>query len=235
MEKAEAPQDVDLSALNFTLQGRPVVSASAELVHMWWDNMDEVEATLRGYFAEDAEWCRVGADIHTVTDGSCETRLTPRPDAPGWHAESVPVEGWASREGARIPADCRWAYTRYADRRHAAREKCLEAADLRAAAATDGAAGIDQLVRHQQAQLAEWYAALDEFISSVHTAQEPPEWLGTVVREELVDWHRTREYLTSAVMEYHYGDVAPRPDTVWGNLLFMFSTAVCELAPTPAP
>ncbi|RSS41860.1 hypothetical protein [Streptomyces sp. WAC08241] len=48
-----------------------------------------------------------------------------------------------------------------------------------------------------------------------------------------VDWHRTREYLTSAVFEYHHGDTGPRPETVWGNLRFDFSTVSMELVPDP--
>ncbi|MER7963803.1 hypothetical protein [Streptomyces ardesiacus] len=224
----------DLTALNVAFAGLPVVSASVELVNSWSGDLEELAADLLERFADDVSWCRVANDVHSVTEGSAEVRLTPRPDDPGWHAELFHAEGWKSQQGARIPAECRWQYARYADRRHEARESCLEVADLRAAAAKDGAAGVDNLVRHQQVQLAEWYAALDEFISSVHTAESIPEWAVLVAKDELMDWHRTREYLTSAVVEYHRGDVGPRPDTVFGNLCFRFSKAELELAPSPA-
>lgn len=35
------------------------------------------------------------------------------------------------------------------------------------------------------------------------------------------------------VLEYHHGDTGPRPETVWGNLRFDFSTVSVELAPSP--
>ncbi|MGX5397123.1 hypothetical protein ACWLMY_35335 [Streptomyces anulatus] len=222
---------LDISALGVEFAGLPVASASVELVDCWSGDLKELKEALTEWFTDDASWCRIGEDVHSMTEGSSETRLIPRPGAPGWHAESVHVAGWRTPEGARIPTEYRWQYTRYADRRHETRESCLQEADLREAAAKDGAAGVDKLVRHQQAQLTKWYDALDEFISSVHATEALPGWVAPVVGDELRDWHRTREFLTSAVMKYHHGDVAPRPDTVFNTLGSEFSTARFELAP----
>ncbi|MFE2944561.1 hypothetical protein ACFXKG_36795 [Streptomyces sp. NPDC059255] len=98
-------------------------------------------------------------------------------------------------------------------------------------AAKHGAGGVDQLVRHHRAQLAEWYDAMDELLRAVQTAPNLAKWANAVAKDELLDWHRTREYLTSAVLQYHHGDAGPRPETVRGNLRFDFSTVSMELVP----
>ncbi|MBL1086745.1 hypothetical protein JK359_33100 [Streptomyces actinomycinicus] len=221
---------LDITALNIAFAGLPVSSASAALVKGFGGDLDDLGESLREYFADDASWCRIGNTVHTVTDGDAEVRLVPRSDVPTWHADYFQA-GWGSREGARIPPEFRLQYAKYVDRRYKARESCLQGKDLRSVAAKDGAGGVDKLVRHHQAQLAEWYAALDHLIRSVQTAEDLPEWAISVAKDELLDWHRTREYLTSAVLEFHYGDAGPRPETVLGNLCFRFSTVAVELVP----
>ncbi|MFJ2875562.1 MULTISPECIES: hypothetical protein [unclassified Streptomyces] len=233
MVKIRLAEDrLDITALNIAFDGLPVASASAALVNGFSGDLDELGTTLREYFADDASWCRIGDAVHTVAKGEGEVRLVPRSDATTWHADYFQA-GWGSREGARIPPEYRLQYARYVDRRQKARESCLQGEDLRAVAAKDGAGGVDKLVRHHQAQLGEWYTALDQLLCSVHTAgDDAPEWATSMARDELLDLHRTREYLTSAVLEYHHGDTGPRPDTVWGNLRFDFSTFCVELAPS---
>ncbi|MEU4507379.1 hypothetical protein [Streptomyces sp. NPDC024089] len=222
---------LDITALNIEFAGLPVASASAALVKGFGGDLDELREALREYFADDASWCRIGNAVHTVTEGDAEVRLVPRSDVPTWHADYFQA-GWKSREGTRIPPEFRLEYARYVDHRRKTRESCLQGEDLRAVAAKDGAGGVDKLVRHHQAQLAAWYAALDQLLSSVHTTEGVPEWVTSMASDELLDWHRTREYLTSAVLEYHHGDTGPRPETVLGNLCFHFSTIAVELAPS---
>ncbi|RZU37607.1 hypothetical protein EV284_2783 [Streptomyces sp. BK022] len=229
------PEDrLDITALNVAFNGLPVTSASVALVSGYFGDLDELGESLREYFADGASWCRVGNAVHTVSDGDAEVRLVPRSEVPTWHADYFRA-CWGSREGARIPPEFRPQYASYVDRRQETRESCLRGQDLRAVAAKDGAGGVDKLVRHHQTQLAEWYAALDQLLCSLHTAEDPtedlPEWVTSVATDELLDWHRTREYLTSAVLEYHHGDSGPRPDTVFGNLRFDFSTVAVELVP----
>ncbi|MEU5436410.1 hypothetical protein AB0G73_23950 [Streptomyces sp. NPDC020719] len=224
---------LDITALNVAFAGLPVASASAELVNGFSGDLEELGEALREHFADGASWCRVGNAVHTVTDGSAEVRLAPRPDVPTWHADYFQAS-WGSGDGALIPPESRPQYATYVDRRYTARESCLQSEDLREAAATNGAGGVDKLVRHHQAQLAEWYAALDDFLRSVEPpddVEDFPGWVTSVVKAELLDWHRTREYLASAVLAYHHGDTGPRPETVWGNLCFHFSTATLELVP----
>ncbi|MFJ6752065.1 hypothetical protein ACIQNI_28340 [Streptomyces sp. NPDC091266] len=221
---------LDITALNVSFADLPVASASAELVRGFGGDLDELGEWLREGFADGASWCRIGNTVHTVTEGDAEIRLVPRADDPNWHANYFRA-GWGSIEGARIPREFRLQYARYVDRRHKARESCLQGKDLRAVAAKDGAAGVDKLVRSHRAQLAEWYDALDNLLDSAQTAPDLPEWATSVAKAELLDWHRTREYLTSAVLEYHHGDTGPRPETVFGNLCFHFTTGSVELAP----
>jgi hypothetical protein len=231
MVRIQLPDDrLDITALNLSFADLPVASASAALVRGFGGDLDELGEALRECFADGASWCRVGNAVHTVTDGDAEVRLVPRPDMPTWHADYFRAS-WGNSEGARIPPEFRPQYALYVDRRDGARESCLEGKDLRVAAARDGAAGVDTLVRHHRAQLAEWYEALDELLRSVQTAEDLPAWATSVVQDELLDWHRTREYLTSAVFEYHHGDAGPRPETVFGNLCFHFSTGSVELVP----
>ena len=234
MVEIQVPGDrLDITALEVAFADLPVASASVALVRGFGGDLDELRETLREYFADGASWCRVGNAVHTVTDGDAEVRLVPRSDVPTWHADYFQA-GWKSREGARIPLESRLQYARYVDRRHKARESCLQGEDLREAAAKDGAGGVDKLVRHHRAQLAEWYDALDVLLHSVQTGPDLPEWATSVAKEELLDWHRTREYLTSAVLEYpHGGDTEPRPETVFGNLSFHFSAGSVELVPGP--
>ncbi|MEW2064706.1 hypothetical protein AB0899_28780 [Streptomyces sp. NPDC007002] len=73
--------------------------------------------------------------------------------------------------------------------------------------------------------------ALDEFIASVHTTEDLPGWAEQVVAEELREIHQSREFLTSAIMKYHHGDLAPRPDTVLDKPSFELSTVTIRLAP----
>ncbi|GGK30212.1 hypothetical protein GCM10011583_72620 [Streptomyces camponoticapitis] len=119
------------------------------------------------------------------------------------------------------------------DRRHAARECCLQGDDLRAVPGKGGAGAVDKLVRNHRPQLSEWYDALDHSLESVvQAAPDLPEWAVSVAKGELLDWHRTREYLTSAVLDYHHGDTGSRPETVFGNLRYHFSAgASVELVP----
>jgi hypothetical protein len=230
-EKNRLPQDrVDITDLHVSFAGLPVSSASADLVRGFSGDLDELGEWLREGFVDGSSWCRVGDAVHTVSDGAAEMRLVPRSDAPSWHADYFQA-GWGSSEGARIPPEFRLQYAEYVDRRHKARESCLQGEDLRAVAATDGARGVDKLVRHHRAQLVEWYDALDHLLHSVQTASDLPEWATSVAKDELLDWHRTREHLTSAVLEYHHGDAEPRPETVFGNLCFHFSTGSVELVP----
>ncbi|MFB8090627.1 hypothetical protein [Streptomyces sp. NPDC055992] len=224
---------LDISVLNVSFAELPIASASPSVVRGFGGDLDELGEALRECFADGASWCRIGNTVHTVTDGDAEFRLIPQADAPNWHVDQFPA-GWGSRDGKRIPPEHRLQYARYVDRRSEAREACLQGKDLRAAAAKNGPAGVDRLVRHHCAQLAEWHEALDELIRSVQTAASLPKWAETAAKEELLDWHRTREYLTSAVLEYHHGDTGPRPETVWGNLCFEFSTVSLELVPNPS-
>jgi len=220
----------DITDLHISFADLPIASASAELVHGFFGDLDELGEALREYFAERASWCRVGNAVHTVTCGDAEVRLLPVPDVSAWHANYFHA-GWGSEEGTRIPPEFRLQYATYVDRRHEVRESCLQGEDLRAAAAKEGAAGVDQLVRHHCARLTEWYDALDHLLSSVHADSELPDWAMMMTKAELLDWHRTREYLTSAVLEYHHGNTGPRPETVFGNLRFDFSTRSVELVP----
>jgi hypothetical protein len=221
---------LDITGLGLVFAGRPVVSASTELVRGFVGDLDDLAETLREQFADDGSWCQVGDTVHTVTDGDAEVRLSPRSDLPNWHADYFQA-GWRSHEGARIPLEFRPQYAAYVDRRHLVRESCLQGGDLRVAAGEGGAGGIDELVRHHHAQLAAWFAALDGFLLAVHTAGRLPQWATAVAKHELLDWHRTREHLTSAVLEYHHGAAGPRPETVYGNLCFHFSTTTVELVP----
>ncbi|MFJ8980202.1 hypothetical protein [Streptomyces sp. NPDC102282] len=229
--KVWLPKDrLDITALNVSFADLPVSSASTAVVRGFGGDLDELEEALRECFADGASWCRVGNTIHTVAAGDAEMRLVPQSDTPNWHVDYFHAS-WGSHEGKRIPPECRLHYARYVDRRYKARESCLQGKDLRAVAAKDGPGGVDRLVRHHRAQLAEWYDALDDLLRSVQTAPDLPEWAKAAAKDELLDWHRTREYLTSAVLEYHHGDAGPRPETVWGNLRFDFSTVSLELVP----
>nr|WSX75948.1 hypothetical protein OH826_20100 [Streptomyces sp. NBC_00899] len=221
---------VDISALNCWFAEVPVSSASAELVRGSFGDLDGLGETLREVFADGASWCRVDLAVHTVTGDEAEVRLVPRSDEPTWHADYFHA-GWRSTAGARIPPEFRPQYAAYVDRRHETRESCLLGEDLRAVAAADGAGGVDKVVRHHCAQLAQWYDALDRLLLSARTGAGLPEWATSTAKDELLDWHRTREYLTSAVLEYHHDDNGPRPETVWGNLNFHFSTGSVELVP----
>jgi hypothetical protein len=221
---------VDITALNCSFAELPVSSASAELVRGSFGDLDDLGETLREVLADDASWCRVGLAVHTVTGDEAELRLVARSDAPTWHADYFHA-GWRSAQGARIPPEFRPQYAAYVDRRHETRESCLQGENLRAVAATDGAGGVDNLVQHHRAQLAEWYDALDRLLQGVQSGADLPEWATATAKEELLDWHRTREYLTSAVLDYHHGDDGPRPETVFGNLSFHFSTGSVELVP----
>ncbi|MGA5559204.1 hypothetical protein [Streptomyces lavendulocolor] len=223
------PDDrVDITALNVSFADLRVASASVDLVRGFGGDLNELGEWLLEGFADGASWCRVGNAVHTVTDGDAEMRLVPQSEVPTWHADYFQA-GWGSGQGARIPPEFRPQYARYVDRRHATRESCLQGEDLRAAAAKGGARGVDKLVRHHRAQLAEWYDALDQMLQSVRTSADLPGWAEPVAKDELLDWHRTREHLTSAVLEYHHGDTGPRPDTVSGDLCFHLSTGSLEL------
>ncbi|MFJ5588336.1 hypothetical protein ACIQCG_01135 [Streptomyces noursei] len=222
---------LDITALNIAFDGMPVASASSALVNGHGGDLERLGEALRESFAEGASWCRVGGAVHTVSREEVELRLVPRSDTPAWHADYFKAS-WGNCDGARIPPDFRLQYAAYVDRREKAREPCLQNKDLRAAAAKSGARGVDRLVRHHQAQLAEWYSALDHLLCSLFAAQpleKLPKWAASVAKDELLDVHRTREYLTSAVLEYHHGDSGPRPETVFGNLYFHLSTVDVEL------
>ncbi|MFE7129508.1 hypothetical protein ACFVIM_01465 [Streptomyces sp. NPDC057638] len=223
---------LDITGLNVAFAGLRVTSASAELVNGFGGDLDELGHALREDFADGASWCRISNAVHTVTDGDAEVRLVSQPDVPTWHADYFHA-GWGSREGALVPPEHRPQYASYVDRRHQTRESCLQGKDLRAAAAGGGSSGVDTLVRHHREQLTEWYAALDQLLRSVHTTEDEdiPEWITLVAKDELLNWHRTREYLMSAVLEYHHGDTGPRPETVLGNLRFDFSTVSVEMMP----
>ncbi|MEU4213709.1 hypothetical protein AB0F13_27700 [Streptomyces sp. NPDC026206] len=191
MVKIRLPEDrLDITALNVSFADLPVASASVELVRGFGGDLEELGESLLKCFADGASWCRVGNAVHTVTHGDAEVRLVPRSDTPAWHVDYFQA-GWGSSDGARIPPEFRPEYARYVDRRHKARESCLEGEDLRAVAAKDGAGGVDKLVWHHRAQLTEWYDALDNLLHSVPTASSLPEWATSVARDELLDWHRT--------------------------------------------
>ncbi|MEU5976354.1 hypothetical protein [Streptomyces sp. NPDC047315] len=231
MVKIRLPEDqLDITSLNVFFDGRPVVSASAAVIRGFGGELDDLGEALREYFVEGASWCRVGDDVHTVTADEFEVRLSSSSGTSGWHVDHFHA-GWCSPEGKLVPEDARPQYARYVDSKRRVRESCLEGEDLRAAAAKGGPPRVDELVRRHAARLAEWYDALDELLRAVTTASGLPAWVKPVVRSELLDWHRTREYLTSAVLDYHHGDPGPRPDTVFGNLCFGFSTTAVELMP----
>ncbi|MGW1334557.1 hypothetical protein ACWD7B_09780 [Streptomyces rubiginosohelvolus] len=221
---------VNIAFLNLSFADLAITSASTDVVRGFGGDLVELEEWVREGFADGASWCRIGNEAHTVSEGDAELRLVPRSDTPDWHLNYFHA-GWESEEGKQIPPQYRLQYARYVDRRHEVREGCLTGKDLRVVAAKDGAEGVDLLVRHHRAQLTEWYKALDALLSSVESTPDLPGWAKAVAKEELLNWHRTREYMTSAVMEYHHGDAGLRPETVWGNLRFDFSATSVDLVP----
>ncbi|MGP3951228.1 hypothetical protein [Streptomyces sp. 7N604] len=220
---------IDISALNLSVGHRPVISASSDLVRARSGSLEEVRCAIAEGFGPDGEWCYVGNDLHTVSIGDAEIRLRLQSDTASWHADYFGA-GWESSRYACVPAERRAEIAVYVDCTKGLKAGLVQESDLRAAAAEGGFPAVDRLVRRHIALMDEWYAALDSLHGALLTsAGALPAWALEFVRGEGEDLNSAREWLTSAVVDYHHGTAGRRPDTLFGGVCFVFSTGSVDL------
>lgn len=218
--------DVDLSTRDLHIRGRLVVSASSELVRGHYD-LDELVETIEHSFADGRPWCEVGHELHTISNGEGEIRLTPLLE--NWHADFFDA-GWNSDGYAQVPAQSRPPVAAYVDAVHGLKPGLVQEMDLREAAADGGARAVDRLVRRQLGLLDARFDALDQLHGCLTgPTGRLPGWGQAFIRLEAEDLNAARENLSSAVLAFHHGSAGRRPDTLWGGIWFPFSTGAVNL------
>ncbi|WP_228984225.1 hypothetical protein [Streptomyces sp. DH12] len=223
--------DFDISSLKVQVRGRPVISASAELVHGHFHDLADLADSIREGFGSKGDWCEVGPDLHTVTWGDAEIRLRPAEGLAAWRADYFQA-GWLGRFD-KVPEERRVDVARYVDRAADLTEGLLQASDLRAAAASGGLPAADRLVRRHVQLIDERYAALDHLVSDLLTDEgRLPAWALDVVHCQADDLNMAREWLGSAVVEFHHGTAGQRPVTIFGGVQFEFTNFLLNLVPT---
>ncbi|MFF8022225.1 hypothetical protein ACFZDJ_14080 [Streptomyces sp. NPDC007896] len=225
---------IDISVLDVAVRQRPVLTASPELVRGHGGDMDDLKLSIAEGFAPDGRWCEVGGDLHTISIGDAEIRLRRLPDTVAWHADYFNA-GWCSSKYEHVPAEHRRTVAMHVDRAAGLFEGLLQEADLRTAAAQGGPRAVDELVRHHVYLADQRHEALDTLLRDL-TAPDGtlPVWARTLLHEEAEDLNMTREWLGSAVLDYHHGSAGYRPTTIFGGICFEFSTGVINLVRGPA-
>ncbi|KUO22172.1 hypothetical protein [Streptomyces dysideae] len=226
---------IDISHLSLVVHQRPVASASAELVKCWSGDMDELKECILEHFAPGASYCEVGNDLHSVTMGSAETRLRPRPGDASWHADLFHA-GWHDFPYKDVPENYRRQVAAYVDRKYELHEGCVQESDLREAAGEGGAPAVERLVRYHRDVLDQQYAALDTLLNDLVTPEgRLSAWARELMHTEVQEHHMRREWLGSAVIAYLCGGSAGRrPDTIFGGIRYDFRAGSVELT-RPAP
>lgn len=221
---------IDISQLSLVVHQRPVVSASEELVRSWANDLDDLKECVLEHFAPGANYCEVGKDLHSVTMGSVETRLRPRPGDASWHADFFHA-GWCDSPFKDVPANYRPQVAAYVDRMHELGAGCVQESDLREAAGEGGAPAVERLVRYHRDVLDQQYAALDGLVGDLVTPQgQLPAWARELVHSQVQEHHMRREWLGSAAIGYLCGgSPGQRPDTIFGGVRYDFRVGSVDL------
>ncbi|MFJ7201632.1 MULTISPECIES: hypothetical protein [unclassified Streptomyces] len=217
--KAHACREtVDLSTLNLLVRGRPVASASTELFRGHGGRLDEVKETVEECFNSGGRWCEVSGDLHTISGGDGEIRLSLQSHGTAWYADYFDA-AWGSRQYRTVPVESRTYVATYVDRTKTLRWGLLQESDLRKEAAEGGFSAVDRLVRDLVGLQDEWFAALDDLHGALlDSAGTLPAWAEQFLQEEAEELNTAREWLTSAVVAYHHGSAGRRPDTLYGRI-----------------
>ncbi|MEU8927575.1 hypothetical protein AB0D10_42845 [Kitasatospora sp. NPDC048545] len=116
-------------APGLVFDGRPILSVEQDLADSYRGSDLTVAEHLAELFVPDGDWCHVGPDVHSVTDGGAEVRL--RSTAAGWRADSFD-SGWGPlAEFGDVPAEHRHAVAVYVDTRERLRACTPTAETLR--------------------------------------------------------------------------------------------------------
>ncbi|MFE3946203.1 hypothetical protein ACFXPV_30750 [Streptomyces sp. NPDC059118] len=209
---------VDLSRLNLLVCGRPVASASTELFRGHDGRLEDVKETFEACFSPSSHWCEVNGDLHTISGGDAEIRLSLQLHGTAWYADYFDA-AWGSHQYRTVPVESRADVAMYVDRTKELRWGLLCESDLRKEAAEGGGAAVDCLVRYLVGLQDEWFAALDGLHDALlDPAGTLPAWAEQFLQEEAEDLSTAREWLTSAVLAYHHGTAGRRPDTLYRRI-----------------